>query len=501
MTAVRRFEFGSPLSVLLGEGIRLPCDPLISAISLDSRLVSSGALFLALRGNRVDGSAFIDAAIKQGAAAVVWEAPADNGVAIRHGVPVVAMAALRWRAGEIAARFYGEPSRALRVVGITGTNGKTSCSHFLAQALGKERPVGVIGTLGSGLFGELEESGHTTPDAVSLQAKLALLRDRGVHDVVMEVSSHGLDQGRVHGVRFDTALFTNLSRDHLDYHPDMAHYGRAKRRLFTLPGLRNAVINADDPFGRELLQSLPAGLQVWGYTLEGRRETSLMVSGEELQLDSAGLRMRVHTPVGGGWIESPVVGRFNATNLLAVLASLLMLGLPLEDAIGRLAHLEPVSGRMERFGGGEAPMVVVDYAHTPDALAQVLSALQGHGERLWCVFGCGGDRDRGKRPLMGRVAARYADRVIVTDDNPRTEDPAAIVADILRGIPAAARVSVCHQRASAIEQAILQADERDVVLIAGKGHERYQLVGGKKLPFSDREVVQKVLAERGGRNE
>ncbi len=500
MTMARRFSDGLPLSALMGDGIRLPVDPSIGGVTLDSRQVRRGDLFLALRGSRADGSAFIDDAIEAGAAAVVWEAPADAEANVRHGVPVVPMAGLRWRAGEIAARFYGEPSHELRVVGITGTNGKTSCAHFLAQALAVgERPVGVVGTLGNGLYGELEPATHTTPDAVTLQALLAQLRESGARDVAMEVSSHGLDQGRVHGVRFHTALFTNLSRDHLDYHPDMAHYGRAKRRLFTLPGLRHAVINTDDPFGRELIQSLPGGLRLCGYTLEGRNDAPLMVSGEALQLTPEGMRMRVRTPAGEGVVTSPLLGRFNAANLLAVLAVLLMQGLPLERAIERLARLSPVPGRMERFGGEGKPLVVVDYAHTPDALEQVLRTLQGHGRRLWCVFGCGGDRDRGKRPLMGAVAAKYADRVILTDDNPRNEAPAAIVADIQRGIPAAsAGVSVCHRREAAIEQAIREADAGDVVVIAGKGHEAYQLVGDEKRPFSDREVVRRALAEWGG---
>ncbi len=499
MMAARGLPEGLPLSSLLGGKVRLPVDPLVTGVALDSRRVCPGTLFLALRGGRLDGGAFIDAAIEAGAVAVVREAPADAGVSMRHGVPVVPMAGLRWHAGEIAARFYGEPSRDLRVVGITGTNGKTSCAHFLAQTLAAEgRPVGVIGTLGNGLFGDLAPATHTTPDAVTLQSLLARLRESGAREVVMEVSSHGLDQGRVHGVRFHTALFTNLSRDHLDYHPDMAHYGRAKRRLFTLPGLRHAVINADDPFGRELIRSLPEGLQVWGYTLEGRDGAPLMVSGEALRLMPEGIRMRVRTPAGEGVVTSPLLGRFNAANLLAVLTALLAQDVPLERAIERLARLSPVPGRMERFGGGEKPLVVVDYAHTPDALEQVLRTLREHGRRLWCVFGCGGDRDRGKRPQMGAVAARHADRVILTDDNPRNEAPAAIVADIQRGIPAAsAAVSVCHRREAAIEQAIREADAGDVVVIAGKGHEACQLVGDEKRPFSDREVVRRVLAEWG----
>ena len=496
MMAAQPLHHGIPLSRLLGGGVRLPEDPLITNISLDSRRIRPGGLFLALRGTRTNGEAFIDAAIGNGAAAVLLEAPADAEAAMRGGVPILPVASLRWRGGEIAARFYDDPSHRLRVVGITGTNGKTSCSHFLAQALEGERPVGVIGTLGNGPFGRLSPSGHTTPDAVSVQALLADLRDEGVRDVMMEVSSHGLDQGRVHGVHFHTALFTNLSRDHLDYHPDMTHYGRAKRRLFTMPTLRNAVINADDPFGRELMRSLPAGPRLHSYSLEGRAEAPFAVLGEVVEQGPAGLRVTVRTPLGEGEFQSPLLGRFNAGNLLAVLTVLLVLEVPLERALARLPCLRPVPGRMERFGGAGTPLVVVDYAHTPDALEQALRALRGHGKRLWCVFGCGGERDRGKRPRMGNVAARYAEELVITDDNPRGEDPAGIVEEILAGVPDSARVSVCHDRAAAIRRAIRQAGEEEVILVAGKGHEQFQQVGDEKRPFSDREVVRQALAAR-----
>ncbi len=502
MMAARQIQPELHLSHLLAGGVALPAahDPVVTGIALDSRMVQPGDLFLALRGSRADGREFIDAAIGKGAVAVIGESLTGARMEIRQRVPLIAMPDLRQRAGEIAARFHGNPSAAMRVIGITGTNGKTSCSHFLAQALDDLSPTGVIGTLGNGLFGDLEESGNTTPDPVSLQSWLARFRDQEVNDVVMEVSSHALEQGRVQGVCFAAALFTNLSRDHLDYHGSMARYGAAKRKLFSMPGLRRAIINADDKFGREMLGDLAKKMKVCGYTLEGRQTAARMVAGSELHLDSTGLQMKIRTPWGDGVLTSSLLGRFNASNLLAVLATLLMLDMPLERALLRLSRLAPVPGRMESFGGGRVPLVVVDYAHTPDALEQVLVALREHGGRLWCVFGCGGERDRGKRALMGAVAGRHADQVVITDDNPRSEEAAAIVNDILAGVPGYIDVEICHDRAAAITEAIRRASASDVVLVAGKGHEQFQQIGNQKYPFCDRDVVQRVLAERGSRN-
>ncbi len=499
MMMVQRSEAGFRLSELLaGENpVRLQQDPVVTGITLDSRTVRPGDLFLAVRGTRIHGQNFIMDAITRGAVAVLRESRGDEGaVELCKRIPVVSVSGLRHRAGGIASRFYSNPAASMKVVGITGTNGKTSCCHFLAQALSLSAPAGVIGTLGYGLYGALRESGNTTPDAVTLQGALADFRDRGARHTVMEVSSHGLDQGRVQGVAFDTAVFTNLSRDHLDYHGDMNRYGAAKRRLFSTSGLRNAVINADDPFGRELLASLPAGVNAVGYSLEGRSAPPAMVSARDLVPGSGGVQMRVYTPWGEGHLESPLLGRFNAGNLLAALATLLCLDVPLGDAIGRLSRVTPVAGRMEAFRDDGGPLVVVDYAHTPAALEQVLEALQEHGRRLWCVFGCGGERDKGKRPLMGAIAERFADRVMITDDNPRGEEPEQIVADILKGMRQPDAAAVCHDRAAAIERVIHQADAEDVILIAGKGHESFQQLGGVRRPFSDRDVVRRVVGER-----
>ncbi|MBI3343462.1 MAG: UDP-N-acetylmuramoyl-L-alanyl-D-glutamate--2,6-diaminopimelate ligase [Gammaproteobacteria bacterium] len=352
--------------------------------------------------------------------------------------------------------------------------------------------------MGSGLYGRLESGSHTTPDAVTLQALLAQLHERGAPNVVMEVSSHGLEQGRVNGVEFDIAVFTNLSRDHLDYHPDMTAYGAAKRRLFQMPGLRHAVINCDDDFGRELLSTLPKGVEPLAFGLSAYDVAGIaQVRGLNLRLHSQGLSLDVESPWGAGRLESALRGRFNASNLLAALSVLLTMGVPLADALQRLSRVSPVPGRMELIAGRPGqPTVIVDYAHSPDALQQALAAVREHstGRRVWCVFGCGGGRDRGKRPLMGAIAERYADFVVVTDDNPRHEDPVGIVAEILAGMVNPYAVYVRRDRAEALAFAIRHAGPADIILVAGKGHEDYQLIGAEKIPFSDREQAAKLLA-------
>ena len=496
----------SRLSVLLRDIAAVPAqfDRTVHGVQLDSRRVQTGDLFLACNGLRHRGHEFVADALVQGAAAVAYEIDAGERPPLpplsAEGAPQIAVVALAQRAGEIAERFYGEPSRALFVIGVTGTNGKTSCSHYLAQALHTAaEPCGVIGTVGNGLLGDLQAGTHTTPDAVSLHALLAELRDRGAERVVMEASSHALDQGRVNAVAFDVAVFTNLTRDHLDYHGDMASYGAAKQKLFHLPGLRYAVINGDDAFGRELLATLRPEVTAVSYGLGDAVASTLPhVQARTMRLHDEGIEIAVHTPWGRGEARLPLLGAFNVSNAVAVLATLLVMGIGFDDALRRLGRLHAVAGRMQRFGGGTAPLVVVDYAHTPDALEQALTALRAHSRGcLWCVFGCGGDRDRGKRPLMGAAAARLADRIVVTDDNPRSEDPSHITDEIMAGIGDKTNVSVIHDRAAAIAHALTQATAADVVLIAGKGHETYQQIGTQFLPFSDQAVVQRLLS--GGR--
>jgi UDP-N-acetylmuramoyl-L-alanyl-D-glutamate--2,6-diaminopimelate ligase len=471
------------------DGLGVP----VTRLVMDSRRVQPGDVFVAMPGGRVDGRTFIPQAVAAGAAAVIWDAQGFRWDPAWR-VANLAVPDLRERLGFIAANVYGDPSRRMWVAGVTGTNGKTSCCHWIAQSLTRlGRRTAVLGTLGSGFPGQLSPATHTTPDAVSLQAQMAQLLSRGASGVVMEVSSHGLEQGRVNGVAFAAALFTNLSHDHLDYHGSMEQYGAAKARLFHWTGLQHAVINLDDGFGLQLAASLDRSrVNVLGYGW-GRGE----ISGHNLDLSKRGLTLEIETPWGAGVIRSQLLGGYNAANLLGVLGMLLAAGVRLEDATGVLEQIEPVPGRLQMLRRRGRPLVVVDYAHTPDALQQVLETLRGvlGGEgRLICVFGCGGERDTGKRPLMGEAATRLADRVFVTSDNPRGEDPRAIIDQIIARAHPNYRVEV--DRASAIYLALREARTEDVVLIAGKGHETYQEIAGRLVPFSDAEVAASVLEER-----
>jgi UDP-N-acetylmuramoyl-L-alanyl-D-glutamate--2,6-diaminopimelate ligase len=487
----------------------------IGGLCLDSRQVQEGDLFFALDGQQVHAKTFIDDAIAHGASVVLWESAAPRQeLRGAQQVPVFGVPDLKNMLGRIAERFYGEPTQSQFMIGVTGTNGKTSVTQFIAQALQEDAPCGVVGTLGNGVFGELEKGGFTTPDAVTLHTLLDDLRHEEVRHVVMEVSSHGLEQGRAGGVAFDVAVFTNLSHEHLDYHGNMENYGRAKRRLFESKGLKYAVINIDDDYGRQLLTSMPGAVGTVSYGFgDGKGGGDVLPSllGSNLQLDHNGLRMRVESDWGNGDLQVPLLGAFNASNLLAALGALLASGVAFDDALQRLSRVQPVPGRMQGYGGGEnkQPLVVVDYAHTPDALEQVLKALRAHAfagpgavnaPKLWCLFGCGGDRDRSKRPLMAAVAEQLADKVIVTDDNPRSENAQVIVADILQGFKRVDDVQVIADRASAIESVVLSAAEGDVVLVAGKGHEEVQIVADEQLPFSDAHEVERALAlrKRGG---
>jgi len=501
-------NYQSSLSLLLNglagdrAGLGADRDCRITGLAMDSRQVEPGDLFFACMGAAgvSHGLDYVAQAAKRGAAAIVYDIRDQERVdvllaaGLDDDVPMIAVTALLEQIGVVAARFYRQPSRDQFVVGITGTNGKTSCSHFLAQILaGRDGGCGLIGTLGYGLYGQLVQGQHTTPDAVQLQAELATIRDAGAGHVVMEVSSHGLDQHRVSGVAFDAAVLTNLSQDHLDYHGDLDSYAAAKRRLFQMPGLRYAVINHDDVFGRSLIKQLPESLQVLSYGFDRGADICAVAQ----RFDADGFELRLSTPWGDGVLNSRLLGRFNASNLMAVLATLLLMDVPLNQALDSLGQVRAVRGRMEHFGGTDAhPLVVVDYAHTPDALQQVLQTLREHCRgQLWCVFGCGGDRDRGKRPQMGAIAEQGADRLIVTDDNPRHEAGAAIIDDILSGITVPDCALVKRDRAEAISLAVQSAIVGDVVLVAGKGHEEYQLVGDQILPFSDRQQVADLLGE------
>jgi UDP-N-acetylmuramoyl-L-alanyl-D-glutamate--2,6-diaminopimelate ligase len=477
----------------------------------DSRQVKPGDTFLAYAGETGDGRKFIPQAIAAGANAVLWEA---DGFAWDPSwkIPNLPISGLRARAGIIADYVYGHPSRKLWLIGITGTNGKTSCSHWLAQAMTTlGRKTAIVGTLGVGFYGDLESTANTTPDAVLLHRKLA---DFARHDaccVAMEVSSHGIVQERINGTAFAVALFTNLSREHLDYHGSMEAYAEAKARLFHWPGLKYAVLNLDDAFSTGLLNELEGtDRRVIGY---GFKEPTVqipnsdrfkMLRGRHLAASAGGLEFDIEFESAHLKFKTEVVGSFNASNLLGVLATLLASGIPLADAVEALQGIRPVAGRMQKIGGGDQPLILIDYAHTPDALEKVLTTLRdilhpdsgadAKSGRLICVFGCGGERDSGKRPLMGEVATRLADEVIITNDNPRAEDPDVIISEITAG--ACANTHIEKDRAAAIFLAVRGAAKGDVVLIAGKGHEAYQEINGKKIPFSDSEVATRLLVER-----
>jgi UDP-N-acetylmuramoyl-L-alanyl-D-glutamate--2,6-diaminopimelate ligase len=464
---------------------------MIERLVSDSRRASRGAAFFAYPGEKADGRAFIGDAVRRGASAVLWE-PQGFDWRGQWRVPNAAVPDLKQRASELAGEFHGHPSQSLWMCGVTGTNGKTSCSQWIAAAMSRAgAKAGIVGTLGSGYPGALDEGGNTTPDALELQARLARFRDEGARAVAMEVSSHGLVQGRVSGVRFACALFTNLSQDHLDYHGTMEAYAEAKARLFDMPGLQTAVLNLDDPMGARLAQRLRGRLRTVGYSL---RPIASGTVDEALSLDDA-----LDLSSGSATVKlvTRQVGRFNLSNVLGVLGCLLAYGLPLRQAVALVADLPPVPGRMEKVA--EDPLVVVDYAHTPDALEKVLETLRPvakeRGGKLVVVFGAGGDRDPAKRPLMGAAAARLADRAVITSDNPRSEDPERIIDAIAAGAQGAVQREADRRRA--IERAVREAAAADVVLIAGKGHESYQEIAGRRLPFSDQIVAREALKARG----
>ncbi len=484
-----------PLRELLAEFAEAAPELAVRDLTLDSRQVSEGALFLACRGTREHGLKHLPQALARGAAALLWE-PAPGIAAPAAAVPAIAVEKLSERAGEIAARFFGRPAQKLHGIGITGTDGKTSTAYLLAQALDRlDQPCFYIGTLGAGRYGALQTGDHTTPDPVNLQRRLHGAVTGGCVALAMEVSSHALHQSRVAGMQFHTAVLTNVGRDHLDYHGTLENYAAAKRRLFEREELQARVLNRDDATGRKWAAEFP-NVTVYGLDSEAP-QGARYVLGRNLQLSANGLAFSVDSHAGRATIASRLLGRFNVYNLLAALAALLEKDVALDEACAALSACGTVPGRIEGFRGSPAqPLVVVDYAHTPQALAQVLQAVRAHTTgKLWCVFGCGGDRDRGKRPLMAAAAARYADRLIVTDDNPRSEDPAGIVREIWSGFPPGAEPPVVHDRARAIETAVREAASDDVVVVAGKGHEDYQIYGTERRAFSDRAFVRALLGQ------
>lgn len=468
----------------------------VRGLALDTRELRPGDVFMALQGAREHGLRHLQAAVEGGASAVLVETPWPADLSRQAALPLIGVDQLRARAGALADRVNAAPSAALDVVGVTGTNGKTSTVQFIAQAselLGVR--AATQGTLGAGPVGALQAHERTTPDVCATHRFLAAMRAQGCALAAMEVSSHALDQGRVDGVRFAVAAYTQLTRDHLDYHGTMAAYFAAKARLFAWPGLRAAVINIDCPWGRHLPAQTTRGAAIYTFSASG--DPSARVAAEAVQLDHEGLRFTLRCNAERHPVRTRLLGRFNVENALAAAATLIALGHSPAAAAAALAGVDPVQGRMNRLGGGTDPLVVVDYAHTPDALEKALQALREHApNRLSVVFGCGGERDRGKRPQMAAAAEAGADRVYVTDDNPRGEDGDQIVADILPGFTRAEQVRVLRDRRGAIAAAIAEASAGEIVLIAGKGHEPYQEIGGKKLPFDDRRIAAECLARR-----
>lgn len=474
----------------------------VNGISLDSRDVETGYVFLSLAKDKQQRENNLSEAVSAGISVVLHDAQQrlteqESLLLEQADIDVYSIKNLADKAGEIAARFYGHPSLALTVIAITGTNGKTSVSQFIAQALESlDHACGVIGTLGIGRVGNLQYTGMTTPDPISVQRILADFCQQGIQYAVIEASSHALEQGRLNSITVDVAVLTNLSRDHLDYHGDMAGYAAAKSKLFDFSSVKSAVINSADSLGKTLIKALAErdNVEVMTYDCSEGGKADFQVTNSKL--NSNGMSFTLNSNFGSAKVDSQLLGQFNTENLLASLASLIAVNIPFEQAVAAIKQCHAVDGRMESYGGNNQVNVVIDFSHTPDALTQALKSLHAHIPamgKLWCVFGCGGDRDTGKRAEMGHAAEEYADKVIITDDNPRSEEPDLIVRDILQGIAKPESVLIEHDRKLAITHAITHAKAVDIVLIAGKGHEQYQEIQGVKFPFSDSEIVIEML--------
>ncbi|MBT8069189.1 MAG: UDP-N-acetylmuramoyl-L-alanyl-D-glutamate--2,6-diaminopimelate ligase [Gammaproteobacteria bacterium] len=463
----------------------------VTGIGLDNRTITSGDAFVAVRGQLSHGLDYARSAVAAGAVAVIH----DGLQAVPDlGVPAIEVAGLGDRLGELASRFYAAPSEQMTIAGVTGTNGKTSVAHFLAQSWQRVYGhAGMVGTLGYGSVGTLQSGARTTPDSLHLQQILAGCAKSGIERLAMEVSSHALHQQRCQTVQFDAAIFTNLSRDHLDYHLDMEDYAAAKRLLFTDYAPSFAIINHDDSYGRQWFGELNGGMQMLSFGLEKGAE----LRAEIRFMDISGMRLRISGPWGAEEVHTGLLGEFNASNLLAAAGTMALLGMPWHRVLHQVELMQPVPGRMMRLGGDEGqPLVVVDYAHTPDALQSALQAVRAHLDgRLICVFGCGGNRDKGKRPQMGRAAELLADDLVVTSDNPRNEPANRIIEDVVAGLEMPARATIEPDRAVAIQRAIANCRAGDVVLVAGKGHETWQEIGDDKIPFSDEAIILDALED------
>lgn len=469
---------------------RLP-DVDIQGIKLDSRRITHGDCFIAIQGHQVDGRLFIRQAIESGAVAVLQQANSFS-IDLNGPVPVICVPQLPTILSQLAGHFYQDPSKQIALVGVTGTNGKTTVTHLIAQLYqATGRTAAVLGTLGSGFIGHLLNEKNTTPDALTVQARLAAFAHEGADVVAMEVSSHALVQGRVGALQFSSVVATNISRDHLDYHGSMEAYAEAKADLLHNYPARHRIFNLDDKWVRDWYSGAEGEI---GYTIENKVGTGPVLSATDLVFNDQGAKFTLHWQGDEVIIYSPLVGRFNVSNVLAALAVLVADNIPLDVLAAAVASLRPVAGRMETFTSPGKPMAIVDYAHTPDALEQVLQAARGHCKgRLWCVFGCGGDRDRGKRPQMGQVASQLADVMVVTDDNPRTEEAQRIIDDVISGAIGEAELIRHPGRLEAVLYSLTHAAEDDVIVFAGKGHEDYQIIGNQTLEYDERAVVREYM--------
>jgi len=474
----------------------------VKGLALDSRHVEQGFVFVALEGGFDHGLAYAEAAIGRGAVAVLCDAQHDQYCQqilskIMTMAVCVPVKNLQSKLGFLSNKFYRSPSEKLFVSGVTGTDGKTSVSHFIAQAMNSsDTPAAVIGTLGNGLIDQLDESSHTTPDIFSLNNMLSQFKLQGATSAVMEVSSHGLDQDRVQGINFDAAVLTNLTRDHLDYHGDIESYKQAKKKLFIENDDRSLVLNIDDAFGCEMFSEFGDKRTVWLYGLNElqAKQSKLFAYANHVENKPEGMKFMLVSSHGSAEVNLGLIGEFNIYNALACFCVLLQSGMNFNYAIKRIEKLQTVTGRMEVVSKVDKPTIVIDYAHTPEALSQALINVRKHVTgKVICVFGCGGDRDAGKRPLMAQVADELADLVILTSDNPRNEDPAQIIDEMRLGISNELKLIVEENRASAIQQAVNMASADDLILIAGKGHEEYQIVANKKIPFSDKQKAIESL--------
>lgn len=463
-------------------------DFFLGHLALDSRRVQKNDVFCAYQGASSDGYDFIESAIAQGASLIL----AERELSYKTSVPVLVIPRLKSKLSALAAWFYDQPSLHLKIIGVTGTNGKTSTAHYLAQFLHLlGHKVALLGTVGNGIWSQLYEASHTTLDAISLQRQLYDFLQQGVEYVCMEVSSHALAQNRVGDLQFTSAVFTNLSQDHLDFHGDMQSYAEAKALLFAWPSLKTVVINHDDAYAKLMTKNTALSTRVFYYSLHHSVEP--MTCAQHVELTEQGFRFDLVSTFGQAHIKTQLLGEFNVSNLLAAISTLLSLGFALSELAKLSILLQPVKGRMEVLRYPNLPMIVIDYAHTPDALAKALSSLKIYHKPLWVVFGCGGNRDASKRPIMAKVAEDLSDQVIVTEDNSRLEDPEQIFADIFSGFQKASLVQLIPARADAIRYALQHAPRDAIILLAGKGHETYLDTQGQKIYFDERDVIKNFV--------